>query len=210
MANRNLVDTQTFSTRRLEALTDGVFAIAMTLLVLDLNVPQIVGKATNAELWQALKGMETNLVNFVVSFLLLGSMWAVHVRQFEHITLADRRFTMINTLRLLVVVFIPFTTSLAGTYPELLLPRIIFPLNFLILTIISWWQWSYATSADRKFQSDLTDAEVKRGKQRNLIFVLTSALVVVLSVFIGTWAFLLFAIAPIAMNLFGGQVKDSK
>lgn len=210
MANRNLVDTQTFSTRRLEALTDGVFAIAMTLLVLDLNVPQIAGQATNGQLLQALHGMQSNIVNFVVSFLLLGSMWAVHVRQFEHFTLADRRLTMINTLRLLAVVFIPFTTSLAGTYPDLLISRILFPLNFFILALISLWQWHYATREDKHFQKDITRAEVVTGTRRNLVFVLTAAGTVVLSVFIGTWAFLLFGLTPIALNLFVGQVKDSK
>ena len=123
-------DPQRFSTRRLEALTDGVFAIAMTLLVLDLKVENLGEAATNQQLWEALAGMQSNLISFIVSFLLLGSMWAVHVRQFEYIKQADRRFTMINTLRLLAVVFMPFTTSLAGAYPNIVLGRV-FAAEFL-------------------------------------------------------------------------------
>ncbi|MBI2797952.1 DUF1211 domain-containing protein [Candidatus Saccharibacteria bacterium] len=200
-------DKQTFSTRRLEALTDGVFAIAMTLLVLDLKVPEIVGQVTNTGLMQALRGMQSNVVSFVVSFLLLGSMWAVHVRQFEHFHVADRHFTMINTLRLLAVVFIPFTTSLAGAYPNLLIARVLFPLNFFFLALISWWQWSYATKLDKQLKANLDKPEIVNGEQRNVVFLLISAATVVLSIFVGTWAFLLFALAPVFMRLFTAPVK---
>lgn len=203
-------DTQRFSTRRLEALTDGVFAIAMTLLVLDLHVSDIGRAATNHELWEGLQAMQLNIISFVVSFLLLGSMWAVHVRQFEYIKQADRRLTMINTLRLLAVVLIPFTTSLSATYPDIALARVIFPINFFLLALVSFWQWDYATRKENKLYEKLSAAELRRGRLRNLTVVYMAALVSVGALFIGEWAFLLFALMPIAINTIAGYVKDGK
>ena len=191
-------DRQSFSTRRLEALTDGVFAIAMTLLVLDLNVAELGNAASNQELWHALTGMSSNLVSFVVSFLLLGSMWAVHVRQFEHIQEADRRLTAINTLRLLIVVLIPFTTSLAGTYSNLLLGEILFPINFLALAIVSWWQWQYAA---KHLRNDMSAQARHKAVLRNSAVVIIATLVVVFAIFVGEYAFLLFAATPLAIGL---------
>ncbi|MCA9337313.1 DUF1211 domain-containing protein [Candidatus Saccharibacteria bacterium] len=191
-------DRQSFSTRRLEALTDGVFAIAMTLLVLDLNVAELGNAASNQELWHALTGMSSNLVSFVVSFLLLGSMWAVHVRQFEHIQEADRRLTAINTLRLLIVVLIPFTTSLAGTYSGLLLGEVLFPINFLTLAIVSWWQWQYAA---KHLRNDMSAQARHKAVLRNSAVVIIATLVVVFAIFVGEYAFLLFAATPLAIGL---------
>lgn len=191
-------DKQSFSTRRLEALTDGVFAIAMTLLVLDLNVAELGNAASNQELWHALTGMSSNLISFVVSFLLLGSMWAVHVRQFEHIQEADRRLTAINTLRLLIVVLIPFTTSLAGTYSGLLLGEVLFPINFLALAIVSWWQWQYAA---KHLRNDMSAQARHKAVLRNSAVVIIATLVVVFAIFVGEYAFLLFVATPLAIRL---------
>lgn len=199
-------DTQVFSTRRLEALTDGVFAIAMTLLVLDLSVSELGNAATNRQLWQALLGMGSNLTSFLISFLLLGSMWAVHVRQFEHIKEADRRVTAINTLRLLTVVLIPFTTSLAGAYSNILLGEILFPLNFLLLAIVSWWQWDYAA---KHLKNDLSAQEKRRGTQRNSVVVIIALLVVILAPIIGEYAFLLFMASPLIINLVTKPVQEA-
>lgn len=202
---KNIPSHELYSTRRIEALSDGVFAIAMTLLVLNLNVPSIAGQATETKLWQALSSMSTNLADFVVSFLLLGSAWAVHMRQFEFIRYGDRHLTMINTLRLLVVVFIPFTTSLAGDYTGLLLAKILLPINFFLLGVVSAWQWGYACKHQKSFAPDLTAEEMRHGKLRNTIFLFVSAVVVLLSFFIGTWAFLLFFALPVLVRTFAGR-----
>jgi uncharacterized membrane protein len=100
-----------FSTRRLEALTDGVFAIAMTLLVLDLAVPNIDTVKNSADLWSALGPLSGNIISFSISFAILAIMWGIHVRQFDGIKRIDERVLNYNNLRLFIVVLIPFTTS---------------------------------------------------------------------------------------------------
>lgn len=188
-----------FSTRRIEALTDGVFAIAMTLLVLDLKVSALGDITSSGQLWNALMAMQGSLTSFMISFLLLGSMWAVHMRQFEYLKRADRHFTMINTVRLLVVVLIPLTTSIASDYPDIVLGRILFPLNFLILAAVSYWQWNYAVSK-RKLYDELPAGLRQYSELRNQAILLTSVIVLVLSVWVGQLAFLLFMLTPVVIK----------
>jgi uncharacterized membrane protein len=186
------LEKNTFSTRRLEALTDGVFAIAMTLLILDLHVQDLGQAASSGQLWHALTNMEGSITSFVISFLLLGSMWAVHMRQFEYIKRADRHLTMINTLRLLAVVFIPLTTSIAGNYSDTVLGRVLFPLNFFALAAVSYWEWAYAVNDKTKFYDNLTADNRRYLEARNRDIIIISFLVVILAIPFGEWAFLLF------------------
>lgn len=194
---KQIADRQIFSTRRIEALTDGVFAIAMTLLVLDLKVDDMSSVASSSELYSILTNQLSGLSTFVISFLLLGSMWAVHSRQFEYIAKSDRHLTMINTIRLLVVVLIPLTTSIAGRYQELVLGRILLPLNFLLLALVSFWQWGYATNPKSKlYDTKMTSELLDYSNIRNKTIIYLSILVVISSIFIGEIAFILLAFSP--------------
>ncbi|HVV67103.1 MAG TPA: TMEM175 family protein [Candidatus Saccharimonadales bacterium] len=204
-------DLEIYSTRRLEALTDGVFAIAMTLLVLDVHVRDFGHIASSSGLWQAIQNIDGSIITFVISFLLLGSMWAVHMRQFEFIKRADRHLTMINTLRLLTVVFIPLTTSVAGNYSDVTLGRILFPINFFLLAAVSYWEWNYAVTSPRKLYDSLSEGDKRYLNFRNATIVVISLLVVLLAAAIGEYAFLLFMIAPSITRKrftdYKGQVK---
>ncbi len=187
--------SETFSSRRVEALTDGVFAIAMTLLILDLNVGDFPHISSSADLWHALTDMSTGFAGFVISFLMLGSMWAVHTRQFEYVKAVDRHAVMINTLRLLTVVVMPLTTSIATSYPDVLLGKIILPLNFLALTIVSYWQWEYTAADENRLHKPMSVEDRRYAKFRNLSIIGLAVLTLLLSCFFGTLAFLVFVLA---------------
>lgn len=195
-----------FSTRRIEALTDGVFAIAMTLLVLDLNVIGAGDIQTSSQLISSLGDNISTISSFLVSFLLLGSMWAVHMRQFEYIKRADRHLTMINTVRLLIVVLIPLTTNLAGAQSDIVLARVLFPINFLALAVVGAWQWNYATSK-RKFYDDIPEGVLENARTRNKVILGTAIGVVLLSLWVGEAAFLLFVATPFITKRLGGDIE---
>jgi uncharacterized membrane protein len=152
------------STRRIEAFTDGVFSIAATLLVLDLTIEGFTRAKTNDELWNDLLGLQQNLLSFVISFLLLCFLWSVHVRQFEYVERVDRTLTMLNTLRLLGVVLIPFTTSLNSEYSEFLVGRLALPVNFLIVVALGVAQWEYAADPRRGLVDGLSDEARRRSR----------------------------------------------
>ena len=107
--------TRTFlRVERLTALTDGVFAIAMTVLALEL-VATIDADRTLGELWPDLW---PRLVAYVMSFLILGLFWIAHHAALSAIRVTDRRHITLNFLFLMVIAAIPFPAALVGTHPN--------------------------------------------------------------------------------------------
>ena len=102
---------------RLDALTDGIFAVAMTLLVLELRVPE-QELVDNAALWQALKDLWPKFFPYLLSFLVLGNSWLSKIRvrmAAEHVTRTYAVFWLAN---LLLVTCVPFSTMLVGRYAD--------------------------------------------------------------------------------------------
>jgi uncharacterized membrane protein len=100
------------TTDRLEMFSDGVIAIAITLLVLQIPVP----RSEQGDLLQALLDQWTSYVAFFVSFVVIGIMWVSHHSMFERIARTDRGLLFINLLLLLGIAFLPFPTDLMATY----------------------------------------------------------------------------------------------
>lgn len=189
-----------YSTRRVENLTDGVFAIAMTLLVLDLAVPQINGVVTDSILWKSLTALSPNLISFTLSFIILGLMWSIHTRQFEYITKVDDTLVTLNTLRLFIVVLIPFTTSLNGHYPNLVIGQVFYPLNLFLLALVTYIQGVYA-SRHREFYSQYNEANIRAGQNRSLVFLIVSGLICLAIIPLGNIAFFGFLLIPLLLRL---------
>jgi uncharacterized membrane protein len=144
---------------RQKALADGVFAIVMTLLVLELAIPQIHG-GTNQELTQALGAMWPKFIAYTLSFLVLGVFWLIHHFLFDNITYYDARLAWLNILFLLFVAMVPFTTSLLGEYLLEKTPTIIYGIQLLVIFFMGFSIWSYGTS------KHLTDTEIDKALQR--------------------------------------------
>lgn len=187
----------TQSPRRLEAFSDGVFAIAATLLVLDLSIDHLGAITSNDQLWHALGSISGSVLSFVISFLLLCMLWMVHASQFEHIRRVDSTVLWLNSLRLLGIVLIPFTTTLNADFDDMLIGRLALPLNFLCVLVLGWVLWQYVAKRSRGLLDDMTDAEVRQSGRRAFGALLAGVVVVVLAPFIGSWAFLAFAVSPL-------------
>lgn len=93
-------------TNRLEAFSDGVFAIAITLLVLEIKVPN-----SGAPLGGELLRLWPSYFAYVVSFIVIGAIWLNHHLIFDHIIRADHQLLLLNTLHLMFIAFIPFPTA---------------------------------------------------------------------------------------------------
>ena len=102
------------TTSRLEAFSDGVFAVAITLLVLDIRPPSDV--ETSSGLWHALGDLWPNYAAYAVSFLVIGIVWVNHHAVMTTIARADRGLAFLNLLLLMAVALIPFATALLSEY----------------------------------------------------------------------------------------------
>src|SRR3569833_4330037 len=97
---------------RLLALSDGVIAVAITLLVLDIRLPEGFGEFSDGELWAALVALWPRLLAYLLSFYVIATFWFSHRSKFNAIVKTDGRLMWINMLFFLFVGLVPFTTNL--------------------------------------------------------------------------------------------------
>ena len=183
------------TTRRIEALTDGIFAIAMTLLVLTLTLPDAT--QTKLSLSQLLADQWPKFFNYALSFLLLAIFWIVHHQQFHMIRRTDRRHVWINIGILMFVALMPFSTDVVGSYEHETLAELLFSANLLILGLLFLLNWWYACRNHRLVDPDLDRETIVRGIRRSCITPVVAAIAMVLSLFIPRWGLTVYMLIPI-------------
>lgn len=135
------------SLERIAALSDGVFAIAMTLIVLEIGVPEIRGIHTDAELWTALLSLGPRFVTYFLSFLTLGIFWNGQQTQLHHFARANRHLAWIHLAFLASVALMPFSTSFLAEFISFRLALLLYWLNLALLGVILYASWAYARRA---------------------------------------------------------------
>ena len=133
------------SVERLAALSDGIFAVSMTLLVLDLHVPASEAIHSERDLWRALLALSPRLVIFLMSVMTNGIFWVGQQTQLNHFARADRNLAWIHIAFLCVIMLTPFTTSLLAEYIHYRTALLVYWFNILLLGLFLYWSWSYAT-----------------------------------------------------------------
>lgn len=188
--------TEYFPSARIESLTDGIFAFAMTLLVLSLNAPELHGLVTNQELTQQIMALSGRFFIFLLSFFLLAMAWGVHHKQFAKITRSNEPLMWINMLRLLFVIMIPFSSVLVGNYSELPTAVVFFTANIFLLCVVSYIEWKYAVTHD--LTEHISQEYEKVGDLKNLVTVAIAGVAVILSFLNTDIALWTFATIPLA------------
>jgi uncharacterized membrane protein len=135
------------SVDRLAALSDGLFAVALTLLVLDLRVPASEAIHSEHDLWQALVTLSPRIITYVMSFLTLGIFWVGQQAQLNFLDRSDRNFSWLHLTFLLLVALTPFSTSLLAEFITFRIALIVYWLNILLLGLALLAAWLYATRA---------------------------------------------------------------
>jgi uncharacterized membrane protein len=110
---------------RITAFTDAVMAVAITLLVLNIDVP-VLPDATAAELWESLRHLLDDLASYLLSFALVGRFWLLHHRLFERLRAFDRRLMLLNLAFLALIALVPFCASLLDHYGHLAPASVVF------------------------------------------------------------------------------------
>lgn len=129
------------SVERLAALSDGVFAVAMTLLVLDLKAPAAAAIHSEEDLWAALAALGPQLLMYVMSFLTLGIFWVGQQTQLNHVERSDRSYTWIHLSFLFAVSILPFSTTLLAQFTAFRLALVAYWLNILALGVTLYLGW---------------------------------------------------------------------
>ena len=121
---------------RLEAISDGIFAVGMTLLVLGLAVPAVKDVSTESELWHKLGDLFPSVVTYFMSFLTLGIFWVGQQTQLSKTDHVNRTYTWIHLAFLLTVTMIPFSTQLLAHFHWSRIALVIYWLNIAVMGLV--------------------------------------------------------------------------
>ncbi|MCX8525378.1 TMEM175 family protein [Chryseobacterium formosus] len=145
------------------AISDAVFGVAMTLLVLEIKFPEIEGD--DKELAMTFLKLMPKFLVYFLSFMTAGIFWMGQSSQFEHIKKSDRNLIWINLLFLLFVSLLPFTTAFLGDYIDHNFGIAIYWLNIFLLGLMLYISWNYATKhgfVDKEVEQEVSGAIKRR------------------------------------------------
>lgn len=185
--------TSGLSKARVEALTDGIFAVAMTLLVLDIKVPTVPA----AQLPRELLALWPRVLSYAISFVMLGIYWVGQHNQFHLIRQTDRTLLWINILFLMTICFVPYSTALLSTYPREQIALAVYGANLVIIGLILQLHWSYATRGHRLIDREVDARTIRLASRRILIGPMVFGVAIVVSLVSATAALVIFALAPL-------------
>jgi uncharacterized membrane protein len=185
------VSERPFGLERLLAFSDGVFAIAITLLVLTLDVPKIESELIDSGmLWRELQKNSGALLSIAISFYVVGAFWLAHHRYFRWIARYDRGLIFRNLFLLFWISLLPFSTELVGDFPHTPLAITLYAANIAMAGWCDFALWIYA-SRGNNLTLDNFNPQLKRYVAVCALAKPLAALVVVAASFtVGAWAHL--------------------
>ncbi len=126
------------SLERLVFFSDAVFAIAITLLVLEIHVPRLAGEATDHDFAIELAHLLPSLIAFALSFLVIGMFWMGHHRLFADATHYSEKLVWPNLLFLMAIAFMPFATAFMGSNGDRFVPALVYNSSLLACGLAEW------------------------------------------------------------------------
>jgi uncharacterized membrane protein len=191
-------------------LTDGVIAIAMTLLVLNLQITAVFGDSVGAA-WRVLSDEQAKFIAFFIAFFVIGQYWFAHRRLFRGVQRDSDALAQRNLWFLLAVVVLPFTTSLMGRGGNNPLPVVLFAANLILASLgLQWLGWTISRERLRPGAPDLSQALLAR--TRGVTVVVFCAIPIALawvSASFAEWTFLLFLFADLPGRVVVGR-RDAR
>lgn len=140
---------------RLNQFSDGVFAIAATLLALEIRVPVIPPPAPPMALPAAIVGLLPRILVYVLTFMNIAALWIAHHREFTHINGYDTPLLWMNAFLLMIVAFVPVASSTLGAYPTRYEALLFYIVTLLAAVLADLQIWLYSTSKRRLVDDDL-------------------------------------------------------
>lgn len=167
---------------RLIFFSDAVFAIAITLLALEIRLPALPEAVSNAQLQDALLSLAPKYLSYVISFLVIGVFWVSHHRTFHNVVRYDGRLLWLNLLLLFFVAFMPFPTAVIGEYGNRT-GTIFYAATMTLAGTLQALVWWYAKTGGRLLAQPLE----RRVYRRSLARVILVPVIFLISIFVAFW-----------------------
>jgi uncharacterized membrane protein len=182
-----------FQLERIALFSDAVFAIAITLLIIEIKVPEIHSHdITDKQLWAEFSKLIPKFIGFILSFIVIGLYWLSHHRIFKYITSVNQKLLWANLLFLLPIVLMPFSTAFLSEYytNSLKLPLIFYTLTICLTGFFNYRIWKIIGNPKNKLSDGIDKVIVNFNIVRALTVPILFILTLLMS-FISNWAFLL-------------------
>lgn len=186
-----------FGKNRVENLTDAIFAIALTLLVLGVEVPQETENTLSAA--GLLFQLVPDFFHYILAFIVLAILWVFHHQQFHHIQHIDRRMVWLNIATLMFITMVPFSSSYADTFYDQQIASIFFSTNLLVIGVLIWLQWQHASVNHHLISIHVSDDEILFEKRKNMLIPILGIIAIGLSLIGVIWAAGIFYTLPVIL-----------
>ncbi len=189
---------------RLEALSDGIFAFAMTLLVIGLGLPEKTSLIpSDYYALHVLVSLGSAFLNYVLAFLILGVFWLSQRTLFYSIRAHDTIFTWINLVMLMFVALLPFSTSYSGDFSTIPIGPMVFEANLFAIGVCICFLWWYASHDYRLIESTLRPEYIRKVSLQNLVVPGISIACIIFALEGSIWSLSLYLMIPIVIYIIG-------
>lgn len=196
-------ERQDFQLERFTFFTDGVCAICITLLVIELKVPEFEIPTDNL-LWQSLSHMSLRFLGFVISFGIVGHYWSVHHRIFGYVIKYTTGLLWLNLAFLFTVVLLPFSSGFLGqysSYSNLKIPYAVYTFNMVLTGFMNCWLWLYVSNPKRKMLSrEISKARIRLGLYRSLVIPVVFIISFLVSLVLPLLSKIILLLIPIMLH----------
>jgi uncharacterized membrane protein len=197
------------SKERLEAFSDGVFAVALTLLVLDLHVPSIKNHSSFQQYIEAIMPIIPNIISFVLSFILIAIHWVSHHYFFSHLRNIPLALVWLNNLFLLWICFMPFPTTMLGEHATDQFPVLLYGINQLLAALTFFAFRDYARKNRLFSDPAIAKAMGPRHSIPAIIAFTASILFVFISVYVSLVCFIIVPLLYFMPNFLESKIFRS-
>lgn len=154
---------------RMIALSDGVFAFAMTLLVINVEIPDLTETQARRVLIDQIGDLWPQILSYVIGFLVIGLLWSWHRRIYARVQVFDSALARLNILLLMMVAFLPFPTGILGQYGELAFPAVFYAVVLTSISIVYIVTLDYLDGHRELMTRDGDGFDFPRAKARHLV-----------------------------------------
>ncbi|WP_272427790.1 TMEM175 family protein [Polyangium jinanense] len=187
-------------TSRIEALSDAVFGIVMTILVLEIPVPEIE-HPTAQDIPRALLRLWPMFLGYFVSFIVLGMSWVAQHEQFHFVKRADQALLWMTMLFLMLIATVPFTTTLLGRYLDQQAVVVLYGAHLLAISLVHHATWRYATRNRRLVDPHIDLEDVKIHLRRSLATPVIYLIAIGLSFMSTVLSVVVYAFVPLVYGV---------
>ena len=166
---------------RLETLVDGIFAIVMTLLVMNVVVPHREVVLEGGGFHGMLNSRLHDIINYALSFSLLAIFWIQHHKQAHFIKRTNSVHIWINIITMFFIALFPFSTSLVTEFPDENTAEIVFGANLFVVGLLFLLNWMYATKGKHLVDQNISDRDIMIGRNSSILFIIIAFISIILS-----------------------------